>query len=189
MRTCPKCFAPIHEGVAFCPNCGLPVANMNFNGNAGNAPGGTVTGSYTQSYSQSNMPYYQGSQHDQSYGKYYEKHSPLAIIAFIFSFLGFLSMIGLVMAIIDLSKTDGRKKWMSITAIVIAGLWILLFIVAGVSSDNKSTESDYSSEYSFEEYDDETVLYVRLNNAVNDRIAGFADRVIDMLPGSKVICP
>ncbi len=40
-----------------------------------------------------------------------------------------------------------------------------------------------------EGYDDETVLYVRLNNAVNDRIAGFADRVIDMLPGSKVICP
>lgn len=72
------------------------------------------------------------------------KNSTLGILALIFSILGCTSLVGLILAIIDLSKKDGRKKTLSIIALVISGVWLLIGIVAGASrkkgNDSSSTE-------------------------------------------------
>jgi len=54
--------------------------------------------------------------------------SALSIIAFIFAFI--VPIAGLIMGIIDLCITDGRKKGLSIAAVVISALATVVFVVA-----------------------------------------------------------
>ncbi len=81
-------------------------------------------------------------------GKSYKgKNSTLSILALVFSFLGCLSLVGVILGIVDLTQKDGRKKGLSIAAVVIGSI-ILLFIilVIGIGSSN-SKDKKSSVEY------------------------------------------
>lgn len=82
--------------------------------------------------------------------------SKLSIAALILSFLGGLSAIGIILAIIDLRKKDGRKKAYSVIALVVGGSMISLLTILdnrmnGGSADNqpKAVVSNYNSESPF----------------------------------------
>lgn len=65
-----------------------------------------------------------------------KKNSTLGVLALIFSILGPLFLVGIILSIIDLCRKDGCKKTLSIIALVICGVWILA--VGG--SSNKEDE-------------------------------------------------
>ena len=72
-----------------------------------------------------------------------EKNSTLGVLALIFSILGCTFILGIILAIIDLTKKDGRKKTLSIIALVICGIWLLIAIAGNSRKDN--TQSAYKS--------------------------------------------
>lgn len=72
-----------------------------------------------------------------------EKNSTLGVLALIFSILGCTFIVGIILAIIDLTKKDGRKKTLSIIALVICGIWLLIAIAGNSRKDD--TQSTYKS--------------------------------------------
>lgn len=104
MIKCMECGKEISERADKCPFCGFPVKNDNANNQ------------------------FQDSKNKNG------KTSGLSIAALVLSVLGCSFIIGLVLAIIDLCKKDGRKKTCSIIALVICGLWLVM----GVSSAGKN---------------------------------------------------
>lgn len=73
------------------------------------------------------------------------KISGLSITGFVMSIIGCLSFVGLILGIIDLTKNDGRKKGLSIAAVVISALWILIAIIGGTTSSGSSSSKVESS--------------------------------------------
>lgn len=55
----------------------------------------------------------------ESESDYYDRFSKMSIVAFVLSFFGCLGIVGIVLGIIDLTKKDGRKRGLSIAAIII----------------------------------------------------------------------
>lgn len=81
--------------------------------------------------------------------KYYDKNSPMAIIALVLSVLGCTGLVGVVLGIIDLTKNDGRKKGISIAAIIVGVLMtIVTFAALGSNSDNKKPSETVTVENS-----------------------------------------
>ncbi|MCR5104168.1 MAG: DUF5067 domain-containing protein [Eubacterium sp.] len=79
------------------------------------------------------------------------KNSVLGILALIFSVLGCTFLIGVILAIIDLTKNDGRKKALSIIALVISGIWLIVGLVGGASrkkntADNQTVTTESASD-------------------------------------------
>ena len=73
------------------------------------------------------------------------KNSTLSVVALILSILGCTFLIGGILAIIDLCKSDGRKKTVSIIALVIAGIWLIVGIIGAAGygdKDSDKTESE-----------------------------------------------
>lgn len=82
------------------------------------------------------------------------KNSTLSIFALVLSIIGCTSLVGLILAIIDLNKKDGKKKTCSIIAIVFSGISIiisLLFFSISLNSDTDSSNNDTQIEVSQEE--------------------------------------
>lgn len=74
--------------------------------------------------------------------------SPMSIVAFILSLTGVLSVIGVLLAIIDLicSKKDNRHSHgMSIAALIIGTIFSIVFIFAIISSTLKSADNQNES--------------------------------------------
>ena len=71
------------------------------------------------------------------------KVSGLSIIAFIFSFLGCMSFVGLILGIIDIAKKDKvkQKHGLSIAAIIISVIWIIIFVFASLSPSSEEEAS------------------------------------------------
>lgn len=87
----------------------------------------------------------------QSGEKDYEgKISGMSIAAFIFSILGCIGLVGVILGIIDVTKTDGRKKGLSIAAIVVGTLMLIvsISIAASSSSDTSKDKKEISSDTS-----------------------------------------
>lgn len=81
------------------------------------------------------------------------KISGLSIAAFVLSFLSCLSIVGLILGIVDLTKKDGRKTGLSIAAVVISAVMLIgsVALIGNNSSDKKelktvTNKSDKSSE-------------------------------------------
>ena len=66
------------------------------------------------------------------------KNSVMGILALILSLTGILFFIGAILAIIDLCQKNGRKKTISIIALVICAFWVLA--IAGSDSDTSSDQ-------------------------------------------------
>ncbi len=79
-----------------------------------------------------------------------KKNSTLGILSLIFSILGFTFIIGIILAIIDLTKKDGRKKTLSIIALVISGFWLVGIIATASSGSNDSASNNTNSETQIE---------------------------------------
>ena len=95
----------------------------------------------------SSQQQYRGNQY--SGGKdYYDRFSGMSIAAFILSLLGCLSIIGLILGIIDLTKNDGRKRGLSIAAVVIGAIMLIASIGVGASKagDKKEITADNSTQ-------------------------------------------
>lgn len=69
---------------------------------------------------------------------YYDKFSGMSIAGFILSFLGCLSIVGLILGIVDLTKSreDGRKKGLSIAAIAISTAMLIASVAFTASALN-----------------------------------------------------
>ena len=137
---CPKCGTETTAN--FCPNCGTNmqqitasqqaapqqnIPSFQYNPNGGNSYG-TMPLNSVPPYGMPGYPIK-------------KKHTGMGIAAFILSFLGPLSIIGLILGIIDLSKDRAKmhKHGLSVAAIVIGGL-ILLLSLANLNS--KSDKKD-----------------------------------------------
>lgn len=64
--------------------------------------------------------------------------SGLSIAAFVLSFFGCTSLIGLILGIIDLTKKNGRKKGLSIAAVTISGIMLIVSIILLLSNPFKN---------------------------------------------------
>lgn len=70
-----------------------------------------------------------------------QKPSKLSIAALILSFLGGLSAIGIILAIVDLRKKDGYKKTYSVIALVIGCSMVLLLVALDNHMNNGSVDN------------------------------------------------
>lgn len=120
MIKCPECGKEISDKAKTCPNCGCPITN--------NSP--------QFNYAQQQQPIQNQIRKDTFED---DKPSKLSIFSLIFSILGCTFWLGLILAIIDLIKRDGRKKICSIIAIVISIIWLLIGV--SVSNGNKKEET------------------------------------------------
>ena len=72
---------------------------------------------------------------------YYGKISGMSITAFVFSLLGCLGLVGVILGIVDVTREDGRKKGLSIAAIVIGAIMLIGSISYAASSGNSDENS------------------------------------------------
>lgn len=73
-----------------------------------------------------------------------DKPSKLSIAALVLSFLGGLSAIGIILAIIDLRKKDGHKKTYSVIALIIGCLMVALLVALDNHMHNDFVDNQVS---------------------------------------------
>lgn len=133
MIKCPECGKEISDLASSCPHCGFPIGFES-----------TTNYSYSE---QRNNPYQNAvpvnttyKQPEKKQNNNDNKNSTLGILALIFSILGCTFIIGIVLAVIDLCKKDGKKKMCSIAALCICSFWLIVGI-AGTSNTNNSKQA------------------------------------------------
>lgn len=134
---CPECGNEISDLAEQCPNCGFPIgfnSQATVTNNMGSQPNSSNSQYQSQPYVQTMKPYTPK-----------EKNSVLGILALIFSIIGCTFWVGIILAVIDLVKHDGKKKVCSIIALVIAGIWLVLIIISGIFSSGETKGSEYVS--------------------------------------------
>lgn len=139
MITCPECGKQVSELAESCPNCGFP---MGFVG------GKTGKNNNQQNQHQQNNTYQQNAEAQpiKAYVHEPDKNSGLGIAALIFSIFGVTFFIGIILAVIDLCRKDGRKKVLSIVSLIVCAFWIILAISVGGDSDGKKDENRTESQ-------------------------------------------
>lgn len=70
---------------------------------------------------------------------YEGKSSPMSIAALVLSILGCTGIIGIILGIIDVSRNDGRRKGLSIAAIVVGAIMTISVFGAMSSGEKKET--------------------------------------------------
>lgn len=134
MIKCPECGKEISDLAEKCPNCGFPIGFRS----SQNIPPNNVS--------------YQQPVVVNAYSP--KKSSTLGILALIFSMFGCTFIVGIVLAIIDLCKKDGKKKGLSIAALIISFVWLMLIWLAigidsydsSVSDSSKNTNIQVAAE-------------------------------------------
>lgn len=139
MKYCGKCGAQNNDNANYCEQCGamlrsIEPENVNdINNNVGESQDDVVFTETTQT--ETNQETQTGAQAEtQSEVTFTETEtktgeiSVLSIVAFIFAFL--IPVVGLVLSIIDLCINDGRKKGLSIAALVISSCFTIMVVVA-----------------------------------------------------------
>ena len=124
MNYCPQCGMKVTGEMQFCPRCGSYLNHDN---------------QEAQQTNHNNQ--YSGPANYYSHEQPKQKVSALSIIAFILSFTVFLSIVGVILAIIDVACHKDKKHGFSVAAIVIGG--IILFgqgvNILSSSSENYNT--------------------------------------------------
>ena len=151
LMKCPECGNEISDLAEQCPNCGFPIG---FSGQpiVTNNVGGQNNPSNSQ---------YQGQPYVQTMKPYTpkEKNSVLGILALIFSIIGCTFYVGVILAIIDLSKKDNNKKTCSVAALIISVVWlIIIYAAASVSNSGSSNRKETPNVEIAEEIYDEDIF-------------------------------
>ncbi len=145
---CPECGKEISDLASNCPNCGFPIgfdggkkteSNVQYQPNT--APQPNNSQQPNNSYQQNNT--YQPNMAAQPIRAYIHepaKISGLSIAALIFSILGITFFIGIILAVIDLFRKDGKKKVLSIVSLFICAFWLILAVSVG--EDDSTAEKD-----------------------------------------------
>lgn len=158
---CPECGKEISDLASNCPNCGFPIGfdggkrtedNVQYQQNTAPQPNNTQqpnnsyqqNSSYqqTNSYQQNNT--YQPNMAAQPIRAYIHepaKNSGLSIAALILSILGITSIIGAILAIVDLCRKDGKKKLFSVISLCICSFWLFVTIIGGSNTDDSQKET------------------------------------------------
>lgn len=122
---CSECGKEVSDLAKTCPNCGAPIFKYV---------------SSTESNFTEDHPSYNVEDGKNNTAVMRKKHSTLSIVAFVLSFLGYFSVIGLIVAIVDLVKKNVTKKHgFSIAAIVIS--IIVIFMISLSSEDSTSSKT------------------------------------------------
>lgn len=122
MIKCPECSKEISDLADKCPDCGFPL--------------GLESSNIHQTVNNQYQPQPQPVQYKTEAEK---KNSSLGIVALVLSVLGCTFWLGLILAIIDLCKKDGRKRTCSIIAVCVSILWVLIALLAP-STTSKNDE-------------------------------------------------
>lgn len=131
---CPECGKEISDLASSCPYCGFPIG---FESSINNFE--QINNQYQYQKDAATRP-----DKEQKKEGNAGKTSALGILALVFSILGCTFWIGLILAVIDLYKRDGRKQTCSIIAICVSVLWIIiaLFVPSATKSDNETSKVD-----------------------------------------------
>lgn len=127
---CPECGQQISDKAQSCPVCGHPIGGAQ---------------SYTNSVAPSTQFVDQQPVQPTQQIRPYDpkpKNSILSILALIFSLFGCTAIVGLILAIVDLTQKNDKKKTGSIAALVICGIWVVMALIVsciGSSSTSKPT--------------------------------------------------
>lgn len=154
-KVCPECGREFENRSVRCPICNCDLEEFRVKGQSGQRPNGqrpqtqqvrkqTVQARQPQAKTRTNT------QSVQRQGSVYvpvEKDGPssMSITALVFSLLGCLSVVGLVLGIVDLCVNKHRKKVCSVLALVFSGLWIVGIAAFFGGSDSGGTTSQNSS--------------------------------------------
>lgn len=148
---CPECGKEISDKAASCPGCGYPIRNMN--NFTETIPVSNQFGSYNsipdinEENNSNNKLIIESTQ---------KRNSVLGILSLVFSIIGCTFIVGIILAIIDLRKTDGKKKTCSIIALVISCLWIVIGIISNGNVDSNNTQNTNPSVLQNEAIESET---------------------------------
>lgn len=141
---CPECGKEISDKATSCPNCGCPMQQstqnekQNFTGANQQIPTQSLPLPQPQQQSQSFQPIPSAPRPDPLEN---DKNSKLGISALILSILGCTFWLGILLAVIDLLKRDGRKKTCAIIAIIISAVWVFIG-AAMIGSGNEKENTD-----------------------------------------------
>lgn len=157
-RVCPECGREYFGQTVKCIHCSIPLVEKSGSQVAQQARG-RITQQTRQTAAHINSQRVQNSRAEQESARQQQqlllleqeqkkekkgkqKNSTLGILALVFSILGCTFWIGIVLAIIDLCRKDGRKKILSISSIVICALWIGISVGASQISDSERKNSE-----------------------------------------------
>lgn len=153
---CPECGKEVSENAENCIHCGYPLSKLYTN---------QINVSETQNTYANNQ---ENAQYKAAtYTPEKPKKSILGILALVFSLIGCTFIIGLILAIIDLCKKDGRDKGYAFGAIIVCVIWISLFAISNIVGSKSETEETTQ----VESLQDET------NDIVKDEAEDIADPV------------
>lgn len=125
---CSECGKDVSDLAKSCPNCGAPILKYT----------NDAESNFTEEHLNHSVD--EGKNNTKITRK---KHSTLSIVAFVLSFLGYFSVIGLIIAIVDLVKKNVTKKHgFSIAAIIISIIVIFMISLSPGESADSKTESE-----------------------------------------------
>lgn len=143
-RICPKCGREYSSQSVMCRFCNCKLTEKNSSAVSQQPKGSTIPQNTVNRHYSS----------DQIAEK--PKNSTLGILALIFSILGCTFLLGMILAIIDLCKKDGRKKGCSMAALIIICIYFFIGIVSVFgSTDNSKTNDNMEKNYTVEQNTDE----------------------------------
>lgn len=123
MRYCPQCGYENQDIAKFCENCGTQLPEE------AKTPEQETYSEFAESAGVYEETSKAGEDYVESTGSKYEgQNSPLSVVAFICSFI--FTIVGLVLGIVDLCIGDGRKKGLSIAAVVISAIKLTALVFA-----------------------------------------------------------
>lgn len=135
--SCPKCKKQLNNIPEKCPYCGYPIRQAVLNAQKNAQTTKTATKKKPK-----------------------PKNSTLSIWAIVLGFIPCTFFIGLILAIIDLCKGDGRKKTCSIIGLIASIFWGFIIVggsISGIGNGSSSSSNTTSTVYK-EVYRDENVI-------------------------------
>lgn len=135
---CPDCGNENYIDDMSCPNCGCPAQENVYPHMTNNH-----TGYY---YPTPNDPYQNSQAVLHSDNETSTGFPVMGVIAVVLSILGFTSLIGFILAIIELKREDKKSKAFCWVSIGICAFWLFVFICNIASSSKHSSDSDKYSQ-------------------------------------------
>lgn len=165
-RVCPQCGREYFGQTVKCIHCNIPLVEKSGSQTTQQTRGRT-TQQTRQTAAQINYQRVQNSrveqekirqqqqlllleQEQKKERKGKQKNSTLGVLSLVFSIVGCTFWIGIVLAIIDLCRKDGKKKTCSVIALCICGAFIFIGIFASVMDSDSSSKKVSNSNVNYD---------------------------------------